>query len=131
MNDAAQGPPDRPRLWDRQGPPGLYRQHGRVECRTHLSDPRRTRQPALVLVEFAAIMFFGAALPLLLLGLLSREAMMRWRNRLMSAGQFAKTGLGILFIAIGVLVLTGLDKSIEAMLVAASPQWLNDVTTRF
>lgn len=73
----------------------------------------------------------GAALPLLLLGLLSREAMMRWRNRLMSAGQFAKTGLGILFIAIGVLVLTGLDKSIEAMLVAASPQWLNDVTTRF
>ena len=56
---------------------------------------------------------------------------MRWRDRLMSAGQFAKTGLGILFIAIGVLVLTGLDKSIEAMLVAASPQWLNDVTTRF
>ena len=86
------------------------------------------------LPQVAAIMFvfgIGAALPLLLLGLLSREAMMRWRNRLMSAGQFAKTGLGILFIAIGVLVLTGLDKSIEAMLVAASPQWLNDLTTRF
>ena len=73
----------------------------------------------------------GAAVPLLLLGLLSREAMMRWRNRLMSAGQLAKTGLGILFIAIGMLVLTGLDKSIEAVLVGASPQWLNDLTTRF
>ena len=73
----------------------------------------------------------GAALPLLLLGLLSREAMTRWRSRLMSAGQAAKAGLGILLIAIGALVITGLDKSIETMLVAASPQWVTDVTTRF
>jgi hypothetical protein len=36
--------------------------------------------------------------------------MARWRNHLMSAGQFAKAGLGILFIAIGALVITGLDK---------------------
>ena len=86
------------------------------------------------LLQVGTIMFvfgLGAALPLLMLGLLSREAMMRWRNRLMSAGQFAKTGLGVLFVAIGVLVLSGLDKSVEAMLVAASPQWLNDLTTRF
>jgi cytochrome c-type biogenesis protein len=52
-------------------------------------------------------------------------------NRLMSAGQFVKAGLGILFIAIGALVITGLDKSIEIVLVAASPQWLTDLTTRF
>ena len=86
------------------------------------------------LLQVGTIMFvfgLGAASPLLMLGFLSREAMMRWRNRLMSAGQFAKTGLGILFVAIGVLVLSGLDKSVEAMLVAASPQWLNDLTTRF
>jgi cytochrome c-type biogenesis protein len=49
----------------------------------------------------------------------------------LSAGQLAKTGLGILFIAIGVLVLTGLDKSIETVLVGVSPQWLTDLTTRF
>ena len=73
----------------------------------------------------------GAALPLLLLGLLSREAMARWRIRLRSAGQVTKAGLGIVFVAIGALVLTGLDKSIEAALVAASPQWLTDLTTRF
>jgi hypothetical protein len=30
-----------------------------------------------------------------------------------------------------VLVLTSLDKSIETMLVEASPQWLTDLTTRF
>jgi cytochrome c biogenesis protein CcdA len=73
----------------------------------------------------------GAALPLLALGLLSREAMVRWRHRLASASKGAKAGLGALFVAIGVLVLTSLDKSIETMLVEASPQWLTDLTTRF
>ncbi len=73
----------------------------------------------------------GAALPLLALGLLSREAMARWRHRLASAGQGAKAGFGALFVAIGVLVLTSLDKSIETVLVELSPQWLTDLTTRF
>lgn len=86
------------------------------------------------LPQVAATMFvfgIGAGLPLLLLGLLSREAMARWRNRLMSAGHVAKTGLAILLIGTGVLVLSGYDKSVEAALVAASPQWLTDLTTRF
>jgi cytochrome c-type biogenesis protein len=86
------------------------------------------------LPQVAVTMFvfgIGAALPLLLLGLLSRQAMTRWRQRLMSAGQMAKTGLGILFVAIGALVLSGLDKSIETALVAASPQWLTGLTTAF
>jgi len=73
----------------------------------------------------------GAAFPLLALGLLSREAMMRWRHRLASATQGAKAGLGALFVVIGALVLTGLDKSIETKLVEVSPQWLTDLTTRF
>jgi cytochrome c-type biogenesis protein len=73
----------------------------------------------------------GAALPLLALGLLSREALVRWRHRLASAGKGAKAGLGALFVAIGVLVLTNVDKSIETLLVEASPQWLTDLTTRF
>ena len=86
------------------------------------------------LPQVAATMFsfgIGAALPVLLLGLVSRETMASWRNGLMSAGQFAKGGLGILLIAIGALVITGFDKSIETALVAASPQWLTDLTTRF
>src|SRR5208282_3225688 len=85
--------------------------------------------PQVVITMF--VFGIGAALPLLLLGLLSREAMARWRTRLRSAGQVTKVGLGIVFVAIGALVLTGLDKSIEAALVAASPQWLTDLTTRF
>jgi cytochrome c-type biogenesis protein len=88
---------------------------------------RNLAQVAVTLFVFG----IGAALPLLLLGLLSREAMMRWRKQLVSAGQIIKVGLGGLFVAMGALVLTGLDKSIEAALVAASPQWLTDLTTRF
>ncbi len=88
---------------------------------------RNLPQVAITMLVFG----IGAGLPLLLLGLLSREAMTRWRSRLLSAGQVTKVGLGIVFVAIGVLVLTGLDKSLEAGLVAVSPQWLTDLTTRF
>jgi len=84
--------------------------------------------------EVGGIMFvfgLGAALPLLGLGLASREALLRWRERLASAGQSFKAGLGLLLIAMGVLVLSGLDRSVETALVAASPQWLTNLTTRF
>jgi cytochrome c-type biogenesis protein len=86
------------------------------------------------LAQVAATMFvfgIGAALPLLLLGLVSREAMMRWRERLASTGQGVKAALGVFFAATGMLVLTGLDKAIETILVEASPHWLTDLTTRF
>jgi cytochrome c biogenesis protein CcdA len=84
-------------------------------------------QVALVMFAFG----IGAALPLLALGLLTREAMTRWRSRLMSAGYGLKAALGVFFIVIGMLVLSGLDKQIETALVEASPQWLTDLTTRF
>jgi cytochrome c-type biogenesis protein len=84
--------------------------------------------------EVGLIMFvfgLGAALPLLALGVLSREAMLRWRHRLASAGHGMKAALGAVFVATGVFVLTGLDRSVETALVEASPQWLTDLTTRF
>jgi hypothetical protein len=42
-----------------------------------------------------------------------------------------RAGLGLLFAAVGTLVLTGFDKAVETALVEASPQWLTDLTTRF
>lgn len=72
----------------------------------------------------------GAALPLLAIGMLSREALARGRSRLLLTGSGLKVALGLLFIAIGMLVLTGLDRLIETILVNASPQWLTDLTTR-
>lgn len=84
-------------------------------------------QVALVMLAFG----IGAALPLLLLGLLSREALMRWRARLMEAGKGGKALLGGLLVVVGLLIVSGLDKQLETMLVEASPAWLTDLTTRF
>ena len=73
----------------------------------------------------------GAALPLAALGLLSREAVLRVRTRLIASGAWAKMAFATVLIAIGVLALTGLDKRIETIVVDGSPQWLTDLTTRF
>lgn len=78
-----------------------------------------------------ALFGLGAALPLLLLGVLSREAMLRWRGRLLGVGSGGKTLLGILLVVVALLILSGLDKSLEAALVEASPAWLTELTTRF
>jgi cytochrome c-type biogenesis protein len=84
-------------------------------------------QVALTMFVFG----LGAAVPLLALGVASREVMMRWRARLAAAGPGLKTGFGAILVAVGLLALTGLDKRVETALVEASPQWLTDLTTRF
>ncbi|MDX2308181.1 MAG: cytochrome c biogenesis protein CcdA [Hyphomicrobium sp.] len=73
----------------------------------------------------------GAALPLLALGLISRDVMMRWRGRLLGIGRGAKAGLGLLLLAAAIMVASGLDKRVEAALVEISPAWLTDLTTRY
>lgn len=73
----------------------------------------------------------GAAVPLLLVGALSRGAMQRWRGRLMQGSRAGKLALGGFCVGIAALVLTGGDKALESLLVAASPAWLTDLTTRF
>jgi cytochrome c-type biogenesis protein len=78
-----------------------------------------------------AVFGIGAALPLILLGLLSRATLMRVRSSLMSAGKLGKGLLGAAFIVIGVAIVSGADKRIEATLVAASPAWLTGLTTSF
>jgi cytochrome c-type biogenesis protein len=84
-------------------------------------------QVAVIMSAFG----LGAALPLLALGLVSREAMMRWRHRLATAGRGLKAGFGAILVALGALVITGLDKMVETVLVEASPQWLTGLTTQF
>ena len=73
----------------------------------------------------------GAVVPLVLVGLLSRQALMRWRDRLIAGSKSAKMGLGLLLVSLGGLIVSGLDKEVETLLVEISPQWLTDLTTRF
>ena len=73
----------------------------------------------------------GAALPLRVIGMMSREALARWRGQLLAAGSGGKVVMGVILVAIGVFILTGFDKHIEAILVEASPAWLTELTTRF
>ncbi|MET0257319.1 MAG: cytochrome c biogenesis protein CcdA [Methylobacterium sp.] len=73
----------------------------------------------------------GAALPLLVLGLLSRTMLMRWRGRMMSLGKGMKAALGLILVVAGLVVLSGWDKRLETVLVDASPDWLTALTTRF
>ena len=86
----------------------------------------------LLQVALTMLMFgIGAALPLLVLGMLSREVMLKLRGKLLSAGSTAKTVLGGVLLVIGLLVLSGYDKSAEAALVEITPDWLTALTTRF
>lgn len=73
----------------------------------------------------------GAALPLLAIGTMSREAQARWRGRLLSMGAGGKRLMGMLLVGVGVLILSGLDKRLETALVEASPAWLTEFTTKF
>jgi len=82
---------------------------------------------AMVMLAFG----IGAALPLLGLGLLSRRLAGAWRGRLAASARVLKPMLGLALLAAALLVLTGLDKRAETLLVDASPDWLTALTTRF
>ena len=73
----------------------------------------------------------GAAAPLVGIGLASRRAMVRWRDRLIASGKGAKIALGLLLVVLGAMIVSGFDKHLETVLVDWSPQWLTDLTTRF
>ena len=92
--------------------------------------PRRARTSAAVALTMA-LFGLGAALPMLLLGMLSREALMRWRDRMIDLGKGAKAALGVVLVLVGIAILTGFDKALETELVTITPSWLTAVTTRF
>lgn len=86
------------------------------------------------LVQVAAVMLMfslGAALPLLAIGMLSRQALGKWRGRMLDAGQKAKKIFGVALLLIGVLILSGADKIFEGWAVNVMPDWLLTLTTHF
>ena len=86
------------------------------------------------LVHAATVMFvfsIGANVPLILLGLLSRQASMRLKGRLMATAKLGKKILGFLMLILGISILTGFDRKLEARLVELSPAWLTGLTTNY
>lgn len=86
-------------------------------------------QAALAMAFFS----LGASAVMLALAYGTREALGRRKAMLMD---FATSGRGKLvfaaiFLAMGVMILTGFDKRIEAALVNAMPDWLVEITTRY
>jgi cytochrome c biogenesis protein CcdA len=82
---------------------------------------------ALVMFAFGV----GTTLPIVAVAMLSRTAFQRWRLRMLSAGHVGKVAMGLGALAVGAMILTGVDRRVETVLVNASPAWLTDLTTQF
>ncbi|MBB3649182.1 cytochrome c biogenesis protein CcdA [Rhizobium sp. BK619] len=80
---------------------------------------------ALTMLAFG----IGTALPLLVLSALSREALLRWRGRMMSTASGLKMALGALLILAGAMTLTGFDRTVQTVLLDALPSWMLSLTT--
>ena len=90
-----------------------------------------SRGQNLPAVALTMLLFgLGTGLALAALGLLSRAAMMSWRDRLMGAGRSGKLLLGAGLMLVGLGILTGAERSLEAWLVDVSPLWLTQLTTQ-
>ena len=94
---------------------------------TLASQQTQLLQVALLMVLFG----IGASTPLLVLGGLSRKAFQRLRRPLLRAGRIGKRVLGGIVIVVGLAILSGLDKVLEAWLVDLAPRWLNELATKY
>jgi cytochrome c biogenesis protein CcdA len=84
-------------------------------------------QIALLMLIFG----LGAATPLVVIGILSREALTRVRGHLLALGEHGRRWLGAALLVVGVAILSGGDKRAEGWIVEHSPDWLTELTTRF
>ena len=78
-----------------------------------------------------AVFGIGASVPMLLVGSLSRVALQRTRGSLTAVGRGGKRLLGLALIALGALILSHVDRQLEAWLLDHSPLWLTALTTRY
>ncbi|WP_295848727.1 cytochrome c biogenesis CcdA family protein [Tardiphaga sp.] len=89
-------------------------------------------QSATMFSALALLLVFGigAATPVLALAYGSRQAMIARRNSMAQASRMMKPVAGAVMLAVGLFVITGLDKIVETHLTSAMPDWLVNVTTR-
>ena len=73
----------------------------------------------------------GAAIPMLVIAYGSRQAMTSRRNQMARLASWAKPVMGGALLTMGLLIVTGFDKSVETQLTNTMPSWLVDLTTSF
>lgn len=84
-------------------------------------------QVALTMVLFA----LGTTVALLSVGLLSREALKRWRGKLLTTGRAGKFALGGVLLLTGLLIVTGMERTVESALVSVLPDWMMALSSKF
>ena len=82
-------------------------------------------QVAVTMAAFAA----GIATVMLVVALAGRTLFNRFKTGVAAKAKFGKLVLGGILAAVGVLILTGIDRLIEGAIVTASPDWLVSLTT--
>lgn len=86
----------------------------------------------LIQVALTMLLFgLGASMPIVMLGMLSREGMQRARGKMANIGNKGKKILGGIMLVLGLLIVSGLDKQLEIALLNISPDWLTRLTTKF
>jgi len=87
------------------------------------------------LIYAATVMFvfaLGIATPVLVMGMLSQKSMYKFKEKLMKGSGTAKTLLGVFFIALGLLILSGGMVILENFLInKVFPGWLIDFIYAF
>lgn len=81
----------------------------------------------LVMIAFG----LGISTVLLVIAFAARGALSRWRGRMMMAGGRGKAVLGILLLLVGVFILTGFDRQVEAFALDHFPDWMTEWSTQF
>jgi hypothetical protein len=65
----------------------------------------------------------------MVMALATQSLLARWRGKLMSAGTRGRRVLGALIVLVGVLIITGSDRYLEAAIVGVLPDWVTNLTT--
>lgn len=84
------------------------------------------------LAEVATVMAafgLGIATVLLVLAVIARGVLLRWRSTMMATGKTGKRVLGVLLLLIGMAILTGADRRVEAAILERLPDSIVEWTT--
>jgi len=91
------------------------------------SQGRELGSIVLVMMSFG----IGATIPLIVIGMLSRTALMRARGGLLRSGRAGKAALGAILVASAIGMVSGANHRAEGWLVDHSPAWLVQLTSRY